>query len=237
MYHHVNSDACSNDLDIFAKHLKYISQNFTSVFPTFDKLPKRPITLIFDDAYFDFYHFIFPLLQKYNLKALLAVPTNYILDDTAFTPQKRLSFKHDEMYENYKFGCFCTFKELQILHQSNLVKICSHSHLHVNLKEPSVDLKSELMHSKNILESKLNTTIDTFVYPFGKYNQNIQKQVSEIYKFSFRIGNAVHKDFNGINGVNYRIKGDGLKSADEIFKPTKILKYRLKAFVKRISGD
>ena len=57
MYHHVGSDRCSNDLEMLDKHLEYISKNFTSVFPTLDKLPKNPICLVFDDGYYDFYKY------------------------------------------------------------------------------------------------------------------------------------------------------------------------------------
>ena len=49
--------------------------------------------------------------------------------------------------------------------------------------------------------------------------------------------NAIHKDFNGINGAIYRVDGDGLKTADEIFKASKILKYRFKGIVKRLGKN
>ena len=42
------------------------------------------------------------------------------------------------------------------------------------------------------------------------------------------------KDINGINGAIYRVDGDGLKTSDEIFKASKILKYRFKGIVKRL---
>ena len=72
MYHHLNSDRCSNEYSIFEQHLEYISKKFVTVFPS-SNMPNNPICLVFDDGYFDFYKLIFPLLKKYNLKALLAV--------------------------------------------------------------------------------------------------------------------------------------------------------------------
>ena len=80
MYHHVNSDRCSNDLAIFEEHLKYIKNNFKTIFPG-EEITSKSVCLTFDDAYADFYFLIFPLLKKYNLKALLAIPSKYILDD------------------------------------------------------------------------------------------------------------------------------------------------------------
>lgn len=232
MYHHVNSDACSNDLDIFEKHIKYISQNFETIFPSESKLNGKFACLVFDDAYADFYYLVFPILKKYNVKSLLAVPSKYILDTCENSKEKRMSFKHDDNFIKYKEGTFCTFEEMKEMLGSGLVQIVSHSHSHVNLLEKDVNLEEELLLSKQILEDKLNIKVETFVYPFGKFDKKIAERVHKIYKYSFRIGNAIHKDFKGIKGINYRVKADGLKTADEIFRFPKILKYKFKAFLK-----
>ncbi|MDX4065962.1 polysaccharide deacetylase family protein [Aliarcobacter skirrowii] len=233
MYHHVNSDRCSNDLSIFEEHLKYIKNNFKTIFPG-EKVTQKSVCLTFDDAYADFYFLIFPLLKKYNLKALLAIPSKYILDDTEELPENRMNFEHNYLFENYQKATFCTYKELKHMQDSGLLVFGSHSHSHVNLLEDNVDLDLELRVSKEILEEKLNTKIESFVFPFGKYNQNILEKAKLYYKYNFRIGNAIHKDFSGINGAIYRVDGDGLKTADEIFKTTKLLKYKFKGVVKRM---
>jgi peptidoglycan/xylan/chitin deacetylase (PgdA/CDA1 family) len=233
MYHHVNSDRCSNDLKIFEEHLHYISKHFTTVFPG-EKLEKKSVCLTFDDAYADFFYYIFPLLQKYNLKALLAVPTKYILDNTANSKMSRLNFEHNDLFKNYDKATFCTFFELKQMLESGLVQIASHSHSHVNLLQEGVNLEEELALSKEILERKLNIEVNCFVFPFGKYNQDILKETLKYYTYAFRIGNAVHKDFKGINGVIYRVDGDNLKSADEIFKFKKLLGYGFKGVIKRL---
>ncbi|WP_228154524.1 polysaccharide deacetylase family protein [Aliarcobacter cryaerophilus] len=234
MYHHVNSDRCSNDLAIFEEHLKYIKNNFKTIFPG-EKITKKSVCLTFDDAYADFYFLIFPLLKKYNLKALLAIPSKYILDDTDELAESRMNFEHNDLFQNYQKATFCTYKELKQMQESGLVVFGSHSHSHINLLEVDVDLDLELRVSKEILEDKLDTKIESFVFPFGKYNQNILKEAKKYYKYNFRIGNAIHKDFSGINGAIYRVDGDELTSADEIFKLGKILKYKFKAFIKKLS--
>lgn len=232
MYHHVNSDRCSNELKVFEEHLKYISQNYTSLFPG-EEVTSKSICLTFDDAYADFYYFIYPLLQKYNLKALLAVPTKYILDDTNYTQDTRLGFEHNDLFKNYEKATFCTFKELREMIDSGLVQIGSHSHSHVNLLEKGVDLEEELVISKNILEEKLGIKIESFVFPFGKYNEEIAKEAHKHYQYLFRIGNAIHNDFSGIKGVIYRVDGDNLTKVDELFSFKNRMKYRFKAFIKR----
>ena len=233
MYHHVNSDRCSNDLAIFEEHLKYIKNNFKTTFPG-EKITSKSVCLTFDDAYADFYFLIFPLLKKYNLKALLAIPSKYILDDTEEEAENRMNFEHNDLFENYQKATFCTYKELKQMQESGLVVFGSHSHSHIDLTQKQVDLDLELRVSKQILEDKLNTKIDSFVFPFGKYNQDILKEAKKYYQYNFRIGNAIHKDFSGINGAIYRVDGDNLKTADEIFKTTKLLKYKFKGIVKRL---
>lgn len=236
MYHHLNSDRCSNKYEIFEEHLKYISQNFTTVFPC-DKLPKNPICLVFDDGYFDFYKLIFPLLKKYNLKALLAVVPKYILDDCDIEDTKRLSYEHNDLFQYYENGTFCSYNELKEMIQSGLVEIASHSYGHQNLVEDSVDVILELQKSKKVLEEKLNIKVESFVFPFGKYNQQILDETKRYYKYAFRIGNGTNKDFNGTKGVIYRIDGDNLKNGSEIFNFFNILKYRIKIVIKSIVGN
>jgi peptidoglycan/xylan/chitin deacetylase (PgdA/CDA1 family) len=232
MYHHVNSDRCSNDLDIFEKHLEYISRNFDTVFAG-EKLESKSVCLTFDDAYADFYYLIFPLLKKYNLKAVLGVPTKYILDDTALTMDERLDFEHNDLFLNYEKATFCTFKELKEMIDSGLVQVASHSHTHTNLLE-DVNLDEELNLSKKILEERLDIIVDSFIFPFGKYDDKIATQTLKSYKYAFRIGNAIHKNFDGIKGINYRVDGDNLQTPDEIFTFKKMLGFKFKAFIKSL---
>jgi peptidoglycan/xylan/chitin deacetylase (PgdA/CDA1 family) len=237
MYHHVESDRCTNNLDMLEKHLAYISKNFTTVFPTFDKLPKNPICLVFDDGYYDFYKYIFPILKKYNLKALLAVVPQVILDRYENNDIERLSIEHNKLFQNYKKGTFCTWEELKEMQETNLVQIVSHSYSHINLTQKGIDLKKELQTSKKIIEKNLNTKVESFVFPFGKYNQNVLDETLKYYKYAFRIGNAVQKDFHGINNVIYRIDGDFLESPDAIFSFSNMIKFHFKAFIKKLTGN
>lgn len=237
MYHHVNSDHCSNTLQMLDLHLRYISKHFTALFPSKMIECKNPICLVFDDGYFDFYKFIFPLLQKYNLKALLAVTPKYILEDTDQKDEMRLGFEHNDLFEHFKQGTLCTYKELREMIASGHVQVVSHSYSHANLLEEGVDLTMEIKESKTILQEKLGISVESFVFPFGKYNQAILDETKKHYPYAFRIGNAVNDDFNGIHGVIYRIDGDNLSSDDEIFRFSKMLKYRYKKFIKEIVGN
>lgn len=239
MYHHINSDdlPLSNSESMMDLHLKLISERYTTVFPGEEAI--NPICLTFDDAYYDFYHYVFPLLTKYNLKALLAVPSAYILEKTDLSPEVRLSLKHHEIYEgdNYKtFAPFCTYAELREMVQSSHVIIASHSMNHVNLSEEGIDLEREIFGSKVALEERLGFRVNSFVLPYGKYNEAAVALAGEHYSYVFRIGNALNPTWKGIGGLIYRIKGDNLQTPDEIFKLSKQMGYWCKSMMKRVQG-
>ncbi|WP_309499112.1 polysaccharide deacetylase family protein [Sulfurovum sp.] len=241
MYHHINSDdlPLSNSDTMMEAHLAYISDHFTTLFPG-DSLTSGSICLTFDDAYYDFYHYVFPLLKKYNLKALLAVPSAYILEDTEIAPEQRLSLKHHEIYDgdNYKtYAPFCSYIELREMVQSGHVIVASHSMNHVNLSEDGVDLEQEIFGSKVILEERLGFRVESFVLPYGKYNDAAVALAREHYSYVFRIGNALNPSWEGIGGLIYRVKGDGLKTADELFNPFKQMGYWFKTMIKILKGS
>lgn len=241
MYHHINSDdlPLSNSEKMMEAHLALISEQYTTVFPG-ETLNSNSICLTFDDAYYDFYYYAFPLLKKYNLKALLAVPVAYILEDTDVSSEQRLSLKHHEIYEanNYKtYAPFCTYSELREMIQSGHVIIASHSMKHLNLSEEGIDLEREIIASKIVLEEKLGFRVDSFVLPYGKYNEAVIRLARENYSYVFRIGNAFNPSWNGIGGLLYRIKGDSLKTPDSLFKSFKWIGYWIKTVVKMIKGS
>jgi len=240
MYHHVNCNIYSNGIEMMRNHLEYIAKNYNVVLPE-DNLShdKLNICLTFDDGYYDFYHFIFPILQEFNLKAILATPIKYILENTKIDSQKRLSLIHNEIYEasNYRdFAPFCTFQELKEMGESGFVEIASHSYSHLNLKNKDICLELELIKSKEILEKKLGFKINSFILPYGKYNNKIVKMAKENYKYVFRIGNSINKDFSGVDGLIYRVNGDGLKSPSEIFNFTRRIQFYFKYLSRSFMG-
>ena len=232
MYHNINADKYSNDLNIFKKHLLYIKDNFNIVFPE-DKLKEKNICLTFDDAFFNFYEYVFPLLKELNIKVILAVPTKFILEDSSLEKGKRLDVLHDETYLQIEKAPFCTYKELKEMSDSGLVKIASHTVSHINLNKCK-NLSFELKDSKKILEAKLDISCDTLIFPFGKYDDRVLEEARKEYKYLFRIGNGINKDFTGTKDVIYRINADNLKDEKEIFSFFNMTKYKIKSFIKSL---
>ncbi len=238
MYHHINCDQFSNDLASFEQHLKYVVDRFNIVVPG-DTLSKKRdnLCLTFDDAYYDFYYYVFPLLKKYQIKAVLAVPTALISDITDVAPDLRMSLSHKEIYreKNYrKYGSFCTWGELKEMNDSGFVMMASHSHTHKDLTGKDIDLEEEIITSKRILEEKMQVEIESFILPFGRYNHDSFTLLQKHYKYIFKVGKGVNHDFSGVRGLIYRIDGDELEDDRSIFSFRSIVGYRIKSLAKTL---
>jgi peptidoglycan/xylan/chitin deacetylase (PgdA/CDA1 family) len=235
LYHRVNKEVYSNSLEIMDAHLQHIAARYNVVIPGEPlNRQKLNVCLTFDDALFDFYHLVFPLLKKYSLRALLAVPVKYILEDTVVPSEVRLSVLHEESHLDGIYqqkAPYCTWKELKEMSESGFVSIASHSYSHCAIKSGgSVDLDVELVKSKQILEEKLGISVNVFVYPFGKYDKTAYTTVKQTYKFAMRIGNAINTSWRNTTGVTYRINADGMKDPYDLFRTKNMLGYYWKLF-------
>jgi peptidoglycan/xylan/chitin deacetylase (PgdA/CDA1 family) len=233
MYHRINN------ADVFRSFAGYISQNHPVVIPG-DTLPpgKLSICLTFDDAYFDFYHFVFPLLKKENLKAVVGVPVKYILEKTFIGKDIRLNVPYDEAMTDHasiKKAPFCTWQEIREMAGSGFVTIASHSYSHANLIQDGVDLEEEIIESKKIIEHNISLEINTFIYPYGKVNGKTHSIASKHYKYLMRIGSALNRDWHNSNNMLYRLNGDELINGKGIGK-FHLFKYFLKYISNTIRG-
>jgi peptidoglycan/xylan/chitin deacetylase (PgdA/CDA1 family) len=196
------------------------------------------VCLTFDDAFFDFYQSVFPLLKKYSVRAMLAVSVKYIVDDTIAPAADRLSIPHEEsqregVYQNSV--PYCTWKELKEMAESGLVSIASHSYSHcVISNDGSVDLDLELVQSKRILEEKLGVDVLTFVYPYGKFDPALLPMVQGTYTYAMRIGNAINTSWGNATGVTYRINADGMKDPCVLFSSKNMFGYYWKLLTNTI---
>ena len=71
-------------------------------------LPKKPIVLSFDDGYYNNYYYAFPLLKKYNMKAVISI-VGKLSDDFSQTPDENPSYAHltwDDILEMHLSGCW-----------------------------------------------------------------------------------------------------------------------------------
>jgi len=142
------------------------------------KLPKKPIILTFDDGNFSDYSYLLPLLQKYEMKAVLAI-IGEATDRYTKVIDKNPKVKISNM----------AWQHIQELHNSGHCEIQSHGY-NVHGRGGSGKKRSESMeayHSRlsadliklqNACEAHLGWQPNTFVYPLGIVSEG-SRQVLE----------------------------------------------------------
>lgn len=112
------------------------------------KLPKKPVILTFDDGYRDFYEYVFPILKKYQVKAVAYIVPGFLDEPNNLT-----------------------HRQLKEIADSNLVEIAAHSVNHVYLRGlDEKRVKYEVEQSKQMLEKELNIPVVSFAYPYGAFD-------------------------------------------------------------------
>jgi hypothetical protein len=235
LYHCVGEGKHQTPLEKLEKHLEHIHQNYKVILPG-EPVQKNSftLTLCFDDAYFSFYHTIFPLLKYYNLRALLAVSPKYIIEKSTLSAQERLEVPFSLRTQEGIFETkapFCTWEELKEISKSGLVQIASHGFVHGNLQYSFVDLHREIVQSKEVLQNKLNHPIATFIYPFGKTLPIVHEYVQRHYTYSFRIGGGCHWSWDSKKVPLMRITADQMESPVSLFSLKAKLAYLIKGFI------
>ncbi len=121
------------------------------------KLPARPIILSFDDGYRDFYTDAFPILKKYQARAI-----NYVVPGFLDLPNN------------------LTHQQLAELNTSSLIEIGAHTVSHAYLKGLNKKrVEFEVRQSKIALEHELKKEIVSFAYPYGAFDLQAVQVVKE----------------------------------------------------------
>ncbi len=209
MFHRVYAKELP-ELGCFRQFLKQIKLWGTSCIPG-QRLLKQThgICLTFDDAYFDFYHYVFPLLKQYQMQAVLAVPTALIAEKIEMSADHRLALQYESCLDNHISNnpSLCSWEEIKEMVDSGLVIPASHSATHTALNKQS-DWQREIVQSKKILEQKLRHPVNIFVYPYGRFDKVTHDFVCQNYQFAMRIGSAANFNWKHPKKLIYRINAD-----------------------------
>ncbi len=158
-------------------------------------LPNKPVMLTFDDGYRDFYTDAFPILKKYNVKAV-----NYVISGFINKPNN------------------LTDEQLQEIAKSGLVEIGAHSVDHLALAGISQEKQAfEIAQSKVQLEQKLEKPVTAFAYPYGSFDISaiqIAKQSGFRSAVSTIDGKIIN---NSVRFFAYRIR-PGLNTGQSLLK-------------------
>ncbi|MGL6120734.1 MAG: polysaccharide deacetylase family protein [Fusobacteriaceae bacterium] len=190
----------------FEKQLQYLKDNNyeTITFKELQKLnskekkEKKYIILTFDDGYEDNYTILYPLLKKYNMKAVI-----YLLSDIDYN-----KWDMDDLGEKR----LELLKKNQILEmkESGLIEFGGHTKTHCKLDLLSkVEQEEEIRNNKIYLEKLLSEEIVSFAYPFGRFNQDSKELLKEI---GYKYGLATNKGAFFIETDLYEIRRIGIFS-------------------------
>lgn len=157
-YYHVNTSPA-----VFESHIKYLHDNNYSVINLHDlgnsfntNSQNKHVVITFDDGFLDFYTSAYPILKNFGFTATVFLPT-------AFIQNNRTSFKDNP--------CM-TWDEVRQLSAEGII-FGSHTVTHHQLTTlTNTEIDHELLLSKEIIEDKLGTTINTFSYPYKFPDEN-----------------------------------------------------------------
>ncbi|MBS0632872.1 MAG: polysaccharide deacetylase family protein [Verrucomicrobia bacterium] len=231
MYHRARSGPYGNTPAMLDAHFAHIAANYACVLPGDNLDPDRlNVCLTFDDASYDFYAVVFPLLAKHNLCAVLAVPPVVVSERVDLEPHIRLLVESD-----FSDGAgYCTWTELREIARSGLVAIAAHGYTHRPLDGSDVDLHTEIVSSKLLLSARLGCPVDSFVFPYGRFSPRALQLVQQHYAHAFRIGGA--DNLNWDRPLLYRVGADRLPSPTAPFSQPKRLGQRARRYWNRLRG-
>ena len=144
-------------------------------------LPKKPIVLTFDDSNSSDYRYLYPLLQKYDMKAVLSV-LGYAVDECTELSVKQ---KEPRIFPNSTWG------QLKEMGQSKYIELQNHSYnLHgatgsARRKGESVEnyhkrLKDDLTKMQHRIEEMTGIKPTAFTYPYGLISESSHEVLKEL---------------------------------------------------------
>lgn len=236
LYHRVGIGKYANSFSFFEKHFDWIQKRYQTVVPGDPLSKENSICLTFDDATFDFYYYIFPLLKRKNIKAVISVPTKFISESVNASPKHRL--QNIPLLSTTSSlspkSAYCSWDELRDMQNSGLIHIASHSVNHVPLTSKNVDVEYELFASKTFIEKHIQAEVFTFVYPYGKFNQQVHTIARKYYSYIMRIGNAINFSWSNKHNLIYRVNADNLASPYVPFHRSRQASYFIKYYLNTI---
>jgi len=144
------------------------------------RLPKNPIVLTFDDGNSSDYHFLFPLLKKYDMKAVISIIGSAVDKNT----------KEHAKYPAGKFPNL-TWAQVKEMHDEGIVEVQSHGYnVHGSagsgkLRRESAEayhqrLLADLTKLQDLCEEHLGVKPNTFCYPLGVISKGSHAVLEEM---------------------------------------------------------
>lgn len=191
LYHHISEHtpkSTSITPETFEEHLDYLHKNNYQVWDidkvyeylsTKKTIPKKVVSITFDDAYKSIYTNAYPLLKKYNYPFTIYINSAPI----------------------GKHSIYLTWDELNIMNK-DLATFGSHSHYHNFLIRKEIDnwettTYNDIKKSNEEILKHTGVEVNSFAYPFGEYDNELIKIVKSFYTFALgQQSGSIDYDFN-----------------------------------------
>jgi peptidoglycan/xylan/chitin deacetylase (PgdA/CDA1 family) len=193
MYHQIDHKECAGlivSLEKLETQFKFLvesdyhSYHFSELIQL-RKLPaKRNIVITFDDGYVNQFEYAYPLLQKYNLKAIFFIPLKYIgSEDTWNSPTSPIM----------------DYEALRSL-DSTVVELAYHSFEHKKYTELSPEqIETDIQKAFEVVSENVLPFSPYLAYPYGKFprkdperSQFFQQLQKNHFQYGLRIGNRLN---------------------------------------------
>jgi peptidoglycan/xylan/chitin deacetylase (PgdA/CDA1 family) len=181
------ADSMTTITSVFEAQMKWLKDNGYTVIPMrtlVDYLTgkgpapaPKSVVLCADDGHKSVYTDMLPIVKKYNFPVTL--------------------FLYPSCISNKHAPYAMTWEQIAELQKTGLFDMQGHTYWHPNFKKEKKKLKPEeytklldmqLVKSKNFLEKKLGTKVDMLAWPFGIYDEELEKDAAKAgYVVAFSI--------------------------------------------------
>jgi peptidoglycan/xylan/chitin deacetylase (PgdA/CDA1 family) len=171
LYHRVGAGGREIDLpaDLFEEHLRILKRKDRIL--SLDAAltdEKGGVVLTFDDGYRDFDEYVVPLLERYQVPALLYLATGLVAGD------------HEDASADA-----LTWPLLERVVATGLVTVGAHTHNHANLAEASEgEAAVEMRMSKELVEERLGVVCRHFAYPWSVSSEGARRAARHLFDTS-----------------------------------------------------
>ncbi len=206
-------DSMTVTTKVFTEQMKWLKDNGYTVIPLRTLVnylkgegpapPPKSVVITVDDGHKTVYSDLLPIARQYNMPVTL--------------------FLYPSCISNPHAPYAMTWEQIKELQQTGLFDMQGHTFWHPNFKKDKKKMKPEeyaksvqtqLAKSKNVLEKHLGTTIEYLAWPFGIYDDYLEKEAQKagyVEAFSIDRRNA-SKSEKPMEEPRYLMQnGDGLK--------------------------
>ena len=179
VYHAVGDpDAFGNvSVDRFRRDIDYLRDEYELVrlrklLSDPNRTDSKRVAITFDDGYENFYHEAFPIVSEREVPVTLFIPDAVAGGEDFELVRERLGVPTEGR-------AFLSESQVRSCLDEDIVDLGNHGRTHANLAEITDEqrLEREIVEAKEHLEDRFDTTIATFAYPYGQYNQPARRVV------------------------------------------------------------